>query len=132
MLLTCSDYGSEVSVYFVHFTLQEHYHCLTNIFAYNCENRVGVTTAGAVSLGGGPGSGSEAGGAGGTLWGLTRSRSWLCCPADRNNRSTNVATENNLDAKPQVSSCLVCGLWCGGSRTVWLNVSVMGLVSSTS
>ena len=63
-----------------------------------------------MSLGGGPGSGSEAGGAGGTLGGLTRSRSWLCCPADRNNRSTNAPTENNHDAKPQVSSCVVCGV----------------------
>jgi hypothetical protein len=62
-----------------------------------------------VSLGGGPGSGSEAG-AGGTLGGLTRSRSWLCCPADRNNRSASATTENNHDAKPQVSSYVVWGL----------------------
>ena len=96
-------------------------------FASNCENLVGVTTAGAVSLGGGPGSGSEAGGAGGTLGGLTRSRSWLCCPADRNNRSTNAATENNHDAKPQVSKLR---MWCGCCRTVWFNVSVMGLCYS--
>ena len=90
-----------------------------------------------MSLGGGPGSGSEAGGAGGTLGGLTRSRSWLCCPADRNNRSTNAPTENNHDAKPQVSSCVVCVCVCvcvvwGATCTVWFNVSVMGLCSSTS
>ena len=88
-----------------------------------------------MSLGGGPGSGSEAGG---TLGGLTRSRSWLCCPADRNNRSTNAPTENNHDAKPQVSSdvlcvCVcVCGVGGRGYRTVWFNVSVMGLCSSIS
>ena len=55
-----------------------------------------------MSLGGGPGSGSEAAGAGGTLGGLTRSRSWLCCPADRSNRSSNAAPDSNHDTKPQV------------------------------
>lgn len=31
VLLTCSDYGSEVFVYFVHFKLQKRCHYLTNI-----------------------------------------------------------------------------------------------------
>lgn len=88
-------------IYFLHFKLWL-------LFDYRSSvellKRVSTTTAGAVSLGGGPGSGSGAAGAGETLGGLTRSRSWLCCPADRNNRSTAPAAESNHDAKPQVST----------------------------
>jgi hypothetical protein len=86
---------------------------------------VSITTAGAVSLGGGPGSGSGAAGGGGALGGLTRSRSWLCCPADRNNRSATPAPENCHDAKPQVSSKQV-GVTCKPSDTHSLNVCVTG------
>lgn len=72
-------------------------------FCVELLKRVSTKTAGAVSLGGGPGSGSEAAVAGETLGGLTRSRSWFCCPADRNNRSSTQAAESKHDAKPQVS-----------------------------
>jgi hypothetical protein len=117
-------------------------------FLWELLKRVSTTTAGAVSLGGGPGSGSEAARAGETLGGLTRSRSWLCCPADRNNRSTAQAAESNHDTKPQVSTvrpvppptlptslccsprnihhCSCGGVLCIPSHTPCLNVHVMG------
>lgn len=104
MMLACFSYEWKVFIYFLHFKLWLLWLLFDYRFCVELLKRVSTTTAGAVSLGGGPGSGSGAAGAGETLGGLTRSRSWLCCPADRNNRSTAPAAESNHDAKPQVST----------------------------